>query len=93
MTDLPKATITIHNKRANTAPDDAVYIGRGSAWGNPFVIGRDGTRDDVCDRFEREVLPTLDLEPLRGKHLVCWCKPARCHGDAMLRVLEKEGHQ
>lgn len=81
----------IHNKRAGTAPADAVYIGRGSPWGNPFVIGKDGTRDEVCDRFERETLPTLDLEPLRGKHLVCWCKPARCHGDAILRALDERG--
>ncbi len=72
------------------SPPDAVYIGRGSPWGNPFVIGRDGTRDDVCDRFSREILPTLDLAPLRGKHLVCWCKPARCHGDALLDALIQE---
>jgi len=24
-----------------------VYIGRPSKWGNPFVIGRDGSRADV----------------------------------------------
>ncbi len=81
----------VHNKRAGTAPAGAVYIGRGSPWGNPFVIGKDGTRDEVCDRFEREILLTLDLEPLRGKHLVCWCKPARCHGDAILRALDERG--
>lgn len=77
----------VHNKRARTAPKDAIYIGRGSPWGNPFVIGKDGDRDAVCDRFERETLPTLDLEPLRGKHLVCWCKPARCHGDSIIAAL------
>jgi hypothetical protein len=27
-------------------PDGAVYVGRGSKWGNPFVVGRDGTRDE-----------------------------------------------
>jgi hypothetical protein len=64
-----------------------VYIGRGSPWGNPFKIGTDGDRDEVCDRFEREVLPTLDVEPLRGKNLVCFCAPQRCHGDAILRKL------
>lgn len=79
---------TVHNKRAGTAPQDAVYIGRGTPWGNPFILGRDGDRDTVCDRFEREILPTLDLEPLRGKDLVCWCKPARCHGDAIRAALE-----
>lgn len=77
----------VHNRRESTAPSDAIYIGRGSSWGNPFVIGRHGSRDEVCDRFEKEILPTLDLEPLRGKDLVCWCKPKRCHGDAILRKL------
>ena len=80
----------VHNKRAGTAPADAVYIGRGSPWGNPFKIGEHGTRDEVCDRFEREILPTLDLEPLRGRDLICWCKPARCHGDAILRALQAQ---
>lgn len=77
----------VHNKRAGTAPADAVYIGRGSPWGNPFVIGQHGDRDEVCDKFEQFSLPALDLAPLRGKDLVCWCKPARCHGDSILRAL------
>ena len=80
----------VYNKRAGTAPRDAVYIGRGSPWGNPFVIGKDGTRDEVCDKFERHTLPMLDLSPLIGKDLVCYCKPARCHGDSILRAM-KEG--
>lgn len=69
------------------APTDAIYIGRGSPWGNPFVIGKHGTRDEVCDRYEREILPTLDLSKLKGKNLVCHCKPKRCHGDSILREL------
>lgn len=80
----------IYNKHHRNAPADAVYIGRGSPWGNPFVIGRDGDRDMVCDRFEAEILPTLDLTPLRGKSLVCYCAPKRCHGDALLRAMQKE---
>lgn len=75
----------VHNKYHKTAPQNAVYIGRGSPYGNPFVIGRDGTRDEVCDRFEKEVLPSLDVSELIGKDLVCFCKPQRCHGDAILR--------
>lgn len=77
----------VHNRHHKTAPANAVYIGRGSPWGNPFVIGKDGDRDQVCDRFEREILPTLDLEPLRGRDLVCYCKPQRCHGDSILAAL------
>jgi len=75
----------VHNKHHRTAPADAEYIGRGSPYGNKFVIGRDGDRDDVCDKFEREVLPTLDVSALRGKDLVCFCKPHRCHGDSILK--------
>jgi hypothetical protein len=77
--------VRVHNKHHKTAPEDAVYIGRGSPYGNPFIIGRHGSRDDVCDRFEADVLPTLDVSALRGKDLVCFCAPARCHGDAILR--------
>lgn len=80
----------VHNKHHKTAPKDAVYIGRGSPWGNPFVIGKDGNRDEVCDKFETEILPNLDLEPLRGKDLVCFCKPARCHGDSIIKALENK---
>ena len=69
-------------------PPGAVYIGRGSPWGNPFKIGRDGDRDEVCRRFECEILPTLDVEPLRGRDLVCFCAPQRCHGDAILAKLK-----
>jgi hypothetical protein len=74
-------------KDALTITDADVYIGRGSPWGNPFKIGEHGNRDEVCDLFERVTLPTLDLEPLRGKNLVCFCAPQRCHGDSILRAL------
>lgn len=30
------------NKHTDTIPDDAVYIGRGSPWGNPFVLHPQG---------------------------------------------------
>jgi len=43
------------NKYKAGVPHGAVYCGRGSPYGNPFVIGRDGDRDQVCERFEREV--------------------------------------
>lgn len=38
------------NKRTD-AYDGAVYIGRRSKWGNPFVIGRDGTRAEVIAKY------------------------------------------
>jgi hypothetical protein len=66
-------------------PASAVYIGRGSDYGNPFKIGQHGDRAEVIRRFEREVLPNLDVSALRGKHLLCFCAPKVCHGDAILR--------
>jgi hypothetical protein len=32
-----------------------VYCGRGSKWGNPFVIGRDGNREDVIRKYKEWV--------------------------------------
>lgn len=72
------------NKHRDVIPPDAVYCGRGSPWGNPYRIGW-RTRDQVCDLFESEVLPTLDVAQLKGKDLVCFCAPQRCHCDAILK--------
>lgn len=80
-------TPKVHNKYHGTAPSEAAYIGRGSPYGNPFPITKFNTRDEVCDKFEKEILPYLDVEALRGKDLVCFCYPLRCHGDSILRKL------
>ena len=34
-------------------PAGAVYVGRGSKWGNPFVVGRDGTRAECVDLYRK----------------------------------------
>lgn len=66
-----------------------VYVGRPSKWGNPFVIGRDGTRQQVIDKFEAYLLTTPALfgalGELRGKSLGCWCSPLPCHADVLAR--------
>lgn len=83
--EMPK----VYNRHHRNAPKTAIYIGRGSKWGNPFVIGTHGTRAEVIARYELEILPKLDLEPLRGKDLLCYCAPAPCHGDILLREANK----
>lgn len=79
----------VHCKRK---PYD-VYIGRPSKWGNPFVIGRDGTRKEVIEMYRTWIW----LEPqtrlreearrqLRGKVLGCFCAPQACHGDILWEI-------
>ena len=75
-----------------------VYIGRGSVFGNPFVIGRDGTREDVInkyrDYFLKQVHDNLMFKSqvlkLEGKTLGCFCKPKACHGDVIKEYLENQ---
>ena len=74
---------------------DAVYIGRPSPWGNPFVVGQDGTRDEVIIKYIDHLHANPDLVDrvrahLAGKDLVCWCAPAACHGDILLAVAAGE---
>lgn len=76
----------VFNKRYSY-PEGAVYIGRPSKWGNPFIIGRDGSRDDVITTY-RTWLASSGLNPreLAGKDLLCWCSPLPCHGDVLLEL-------
>lgn len=71
-----------------------VYIGRPSKWGNPFIVGKDGTRKQVIEKYKNWILnnPELlkDLPELKGKRLACWCKPKACHGDVLVELLEKK---
>lgn len=75
----------VFNIKDENIPRSAIYVGRGTLWGNPFKIGKDGTRNEVCERFEREILPTLDVSELRGKDLICHCFPKRCHATSLLK--------
>ena len=78
------------NKYRDTIPPDAIYIGRPSKWGNPYVIGRDGSRALVIARYRDYILksPLLGavLAELAGKDLVCFCSPKPCHGDVLLEI-------
>jgi hypothetical protein len=64
-----------------------VYIGRPSKWGNPFVIGRDGTREEVIAKYAIWLNSRADLlrqiPTLRGLTLGCFCAPEPCHGDIL----------
>jgi hypothetical protein len=76
-----------------------VYIGRrhprfpeGSIWGNPFRIGKDGSREEVLVKYEAYLLASPRLlarvHTLKGKRLCCWCAPKPCHGDVLARLAD-----
>lgn len=74
----------------------AVYIGRGTPYGNPYHIGRDGDRAEVIAKFETYFKERLQTDPqfwfqvrsLSGQELACHCKPMDCHGDIIAAYLE-----
>ena len=67
------------------------YIGRGSIFGNPFVIGKDGSREEVIQKY-REYAPTNPelmkaiKELPKDAILGCYCKPQTCHGDVIIEI-------
>jgi hypothetical protein len=72
-----------------------LYIGRGSKWGNPFEIGKDGEREYVIDSYCLHYLPRKQslmnaLAELDGKVLECYCVPQRCHGEVLIETLKRE---
>ena len=89
-----RAKMIVHCREA---PYD-VYIGRPGPWGNPFKIGRDGTRDEVIRKYENWITAQLThdtelrsrLAELKGKVLGCWCAPHKCHGDVLIKLLAME---
>ena len=86
----------IYNKRSIMVPDNAVYIGRPSKWGNPFKVypnmrgGLFAQQIAVMSYREYikehpELIEAARME-LKGRDLVCWCAPLLCHADVLLRL-------
>lgn len=71
-----------------------VYIGRPSKWGNPFVIGKHGTRLQCINKYRDWIMkqPQLlkDLHELDGKILGCWCHPKPCHGAVLIELRQRQ---
>jgi len=70
-----------------------VLIDRNTKWGNPFKIGKDGTREEVIAKHAdwiktQNALLAAAPRELRGKRLGCHCKPLACHGDILAKLAE-----
>lgn len=70
------------------------YVGRvnprfpeGSKWQNPYVVGPDGTREEVMEKYKTYFFKQTDLllalEELEDQVLGCWCKGKyfECHAE------------
>ena len=63
----------VYNKRRpREIPEDAVYVGRPSRWGNPYKVSREKTREQAIRDFQtyaelKDFYEKDWLTPLRGK--------------------------
>ncbi len=92
--------IRVENKRCYQGY--GVYVGRPSLLGNPYVIGKDGDRDEVIRKYRvwlwRRIEERGDVyhylcqlkETAEQDDLVllCWCAPMPCHADQVKRAIE-----
>lgn len=86
------------NSKSNT-----LYIGRNmnfyvkgafeSKWKNPFSVKKYG-RDECLKMYEEYITGTPNLynklSELKNMELGCWCKPDECHGDILIKLLNKK---
>lgn len=80
----------------NKIPSGAINIMRGTIYGNPFVIGKDGSRDEVIQKYRKwlwiRIKEDYDfsekIKDLYGRDLCCCCYPLPCHGDILLKAAE-----
>lgn len=87
-------TKVVNIKRGEKAD---VYIGRPSPFGNPYVIGPDGDRDEVIRLFRAYFYGRLEMDPawkakveeLKGRSLGCYCAPMACHGLVIAEYLDR----
>ena len=79
----------LNRKNLNDWPPGSIYIGRGTVFGNPYVIGEHGDRDQVCEQYADRMAYRVSqgdpamLTALLGlkadSRLFCSCAPLRCH--------------
>ena len=73
---------------------NTVRIDRRTRWGNPYRVGKDGTREEVIEKYRQHLwrcvkghkVKLKDLAALHGKTLACWCAPEPCHGEVLERA-------
>lgn len=77
-----------------------VYIGRNnfyvkapqSKWYNKFTVKEHGL-EKALELYENDIRNNEELlnslHELEGKELGCWCKPEKCHGDVLVKLVRE----
>lgn len=71
-----------------------VRVDRRTPWGNPFVVGRHGSRGRVIELYRRDLwrrirsgeMPLHELAAIADMPLACWCHPKPCHAAVLARA-------
>ena len=83
-------------------PEGAIYVGRPTLFGNPWMIGQHVgpaeppmSRQQAVECYRKYIIANaagperyrLPLAKLRGKDLACWCPLDQpCHADVLLEI-------
>jgi len=81
----------ILNMKTDRLGPNAVRVDRATHWGNPFTIGKHGSREEVIELYRKHLWQRLasgdldkrQLQALQGRDLACWCRPQRCHAEVI----------
>src|SRR5574337_1336593 len=72
----------------------AISIMRGTPYGNPFIMGKDGTRDEIVEMFELYARWRMKIQPrwldrIVDRDVLCCCAPEKCHGDVLVKLAKE----
>lgn len=94
---IPKR-VQLRRTKGWRKPEGAIVVSRPGPWGNPTKVGTFGppeypipftiTPEEAVERYRIWVRMTaLDVSPLRGYDLACWCPIDQpCHADVLLEL-------
>lgn len=97
--------IRIQRKRTKgwKMPENTVYVGRPTRFGNPFFVGEKqvdaisqffcSSNEEAVRKYKIHCVPHImpnELEKLCGKNLACFCALDQpCHADVLLELANK----
>lgn len=94
---MSMSPVRVQRRRTNgwRMPENTVYVGRGSEWGNPYKVQEYG-RQGAVDIYRADITTVRIVvqnirDELRGKNLACWCRLDQpCHADVLLELANQD---